>query len=107
MAMTVHRIEAALACVLLVGCAESFPHRLTYGTLDSPAMHGREMRYGVEHHVPHEALEFDGDHSWRSWGPAIEEALRRMVEPSPWARPPADQRAFVVRGGSRDLWSEP
>lgn len=35
--------------------------------------------------VPHERLEYDGNHSWVSWGPVIEEALRRMVTPSPWA----------------------
>lgn len=38
--------------------------------------------------VPHEALEYDGNHSWVSWTPVIQEALRRMVEPSPWAAPP-------------------
>ncbi len=36
-----------------------------------------------EHGVPHDALEFEGDHSWRSWGPVVEEALRRMVVDSP------------------------
>jgi len=35
--------------------------------------------------VPHEALEYEGNHSWRSWNPVIEEALRRMVPPSPWS----------------------
>lgn len=38
-----------------------------------------------ENEVPHEHLEYDGNHSWISWNPVIEEALRRMVTPSPWA----------------------
>lgn len=39
----------------------------------------RFHRHLVEHRIPHQALEFDGNHSWTSWGPVIEESLRRMV----------------------------
>lgn len=43
--------------------------------------------------IPHESLEFDGNHSWVSWNPVIEEALRRMVvgwgeAPTPTLRAP-------------------
>jgi S-formylglutathione hydrolase FrmB len=48
----------------------------------------RFHRHLEQNEVPHEAFEFDGNHSWRSWKPVIEEALRRMVPPSRWARGP-------------------
>lgn len=38
-----------------------------------------------EHGVPHEHMEYDGNHSWVSWTPVIVEALGRMVPRSPWA----------------------
>ncbi|MGE0787920.1 MAG: alpha/beta hydrolase [Sandaracinaceae bacterium] len=43
------------------------------------------------HHVRHEELEFEGNHSWVSWTPVILEALARMVPPSPWAHAPAER----------------
>ena len=35
----------------------------------------------VEHGIEHEQLVFEGNHSWVSWRPVIEEALRRQVGP--------------------------
>ena len=62
----------------------------------------RMVRHLEESHIPHESLEFEGDHSWRSWGPAIEEALRRMVEPSPWAHGPGlARRPSLTASGRR------
>jgi enterochelin esterase-like enzyme len=52
-------------------------------------------RHLEERGVPHVAQEFDGDHSWRAWNPVIEDALRRMVSPSPWARGPGLSPAAI------------
>lgn len=49
----------------------------------------RFHRHLRRHGVPHEHLEFEGDHSWRSWTPVVIEALHRMVPESPWASPPS------------------
>lgn len=32
-------------------------------------------RHLTEHHIPHEAWEYEGDHGWVSWAPVIERAL--------------------------------
>lgn len=63
---------------------DSMPMRLmvAWGTRDRGAIAETSRRFVAhleEHEIPHEALEFDGNHSWPSWGPVIEEALRRMV----------------------------
>lgn len=51
------------------------------------------------HGVPHVSAEFSGDHSWRSWGPVILDALRVQVGgatsslPPTASTPPRDGRA--------------
>ncbi len=50
--------------------------------IDSSA---RLHRHLAARGVPHEHLEYDGNHSWVSWTPVIVEALARMVPHSPWA----------------------
>lgn len=55
---------------------------IAWGTRDRGGIAEASRRFVShldERRVPYEALEFDGNHSWRSWGPVIEEALRRMV----------------------------
>src|SRR5690606_5456136 len=49
----------------------------------------RFHRHLARHGVPHEHLELEGDHAWRSWIPVVIEALRRMVPDSSWASPPS------------------
>lgn len=49
----------------------------------------RFHRHLAAHGIAHEALEYDGNHSWASWGPVIVDALSRMVPRSPWAHPGA------------------
>ena len=67
---------------------------VAWGTHDRAGVGDSSRRFAehLEHlGVPHETLELEGNHSWRSWKPAIEEALRRMVPPSPWAGPPGGE----------------
>ena len=34
----------------------------------------------TENEIPHTSFEFDGTHSWTSWAPVIEQALRVQVD---------------------------
>ena len=53
----------------------------------------RFVRHLATHDVEHEMLEFEGGHAWRNWNAVIEEAIRRMVAPSPWQSPRQTTRA--------------
>jgi enterochelin esterase-like enzyme len=62
---------------------------VAWGTRDRGPIVASSRRFHAhltDNGVPHETLEFEGNHSWASWTPVIQEALRRMVPPSPWAQ---------------------
>ena len=62
------------------------PMLISWGTNDRRGIgmtNRRFVRHMREHEIPLQAFVYDGDHSWVSWSPVIEEALRVQVGGEP------------------------